>query len=181
MSPSSFTRPKSFYPFGANGTVGWTTAAGELLQVASCINNKLVGAEYQKNIQRETDYDDRGKMLEEAISAPQGSGYGIGLSLGVPLEPEEKSWVHNRWPRFTYRHGALNIRLQYYIHASTVIQEYQVRNMGQEEVPLPYIYSSDICFRKHGSDKSQIYPVPTGKSPARLLLFQKFSGSDHKP
>ncbi|KAL9033961.1 MAG: hypothetical protein Q9180_005668, partial [Flavoplaca navasiana] len=145
---------------------------GELLQVASCINNKLIGAEYRKNIQRGTDYEDRGEMLEKAISAPQGSGYGIGLSLGDPLEPVEKSWVHNRWPRFTYSHGALNIRLQYYIDASTVIQEYQVQNTGQEEVRLPYIYSSDICFREHWSDKYEIYPVPTGKSPARLLLFQ---------
>ncbi|KAL8881792.1 MAG: hypothetical protein Q9198_001076 [Flavoplaca austrocitrina] len=173
---TSYLRPpsktESFYTFGANGTVAWTTAAGELLQVASCINNKLIGAEYRKNIQRGTDYEDRREMLEKAISAPQGSGYGIGLSLADPLEPVEKHWVHNRWPRYTYRHGALKIRLQYNFDASTVIQEYQVQNAGQEEVRLPYVYSSDICFREHWSENGQIYPVPTGKSPVRLLLFQ---------
>ncbi|KAL9000928.1 MAG: hypothetical protein Q9188_005567 [Gyalolechia gomerana] len=169
LSPPSKT--ESFHSFGANGTVGWTTAAGELLQVASCIDNKLIGAEYKKSIQRGMDNEDKGEMLEEAISAPQGSGYGIGLSL-YPLETVEKSWVQNRWPRFTYRHGALDIRLQYYIDASTVIQEYQVRNAGQEEVRLPYIYNSDVRFREHWSDENQIYPVPTGKSQERLLLFQ---------
>lgn len=155
--------------------MGWTTAAGELLQVASCISNKLIGAEYKKDIQRGVDYSDRGKMLETAINASQGSGYGIGLSLGPhlePLEPVEKNWVYNRWPRFTYKHGVLDIRLQYYIDASTVIQQYQVRNAGHEEARLPYIYSSDICFREHGFIENQIYPVPTCKSPARLLLFQ---------
>ncbi|KAL8756856.1 MAG: hypothetical protein Q9184_004370 [Pyrenodesmia sp. 2 TL-2023] len=170
LNPPSKT--KSFYSFGASGTVGWTTAAGELLQVASCIDNKLMGAEYKKNIQRGLDYEDRGKMLETAVNAPQGSGYGIGLSLGHPLEPVEKKWVYNRWPRFAYRHGALDIQLQYYIDSNRVIQEYRVRNASQEEVRLPYICSSDICFREHGSVSFPIYPVPTGKSPARLLLFQ---------
>ncbi|KAL8941806.1 MAG: hypothetical protein Q9216_002044 [Gyalolechia sp. 2 TL-2023] len=169
---SSPCKTESFCSFGANGTLGWTTAAGELLQVASCIDNKLIGAEYKKGIQGGMDYQDRGKMLEKAIRAPQGSGCGIGLSLKDPVELVEKSWVHNRWPRFTYRHGALDIRLQYYVDASTVIQEYQVRNTGQEEVRMPYIYSSDICFREHGPVENQIYPVPTGNSPARLLLFQ---------
>ncbi|KAL8926579.1 MAG: hypothetical protein Q9208_002906 [Pyrenodesmia sp. 3 TL-2023] len=170
LNPPSKT--KSFHSFGANGTVGWTTAAGELLQVASCIDNKLIGAEYRKSIQRGFDYVGRGKMLETAVNAPQGSGYGIGLSLRHAIEPLEKSWVHNRWPRFTYRHNGLDIRLQYYIDSNTVMQEYQVRNAGQEEVELPYIYSSDICFREHGSIEDQAYPVPTGKSRARLLLFQ---------
>ncbi|KAL8898392.1 MAG: hypothetical protein Q9207_006726 [Kuettlingeria erythrocarpa] len=132
LNPPSKT--ESFFSFGADGTVAWTTAAGELLQVASCMDNRLVGAMYKKDIQKGTDYYERGKMLERAISAPQGSGYGIGLSLGHSLKPLEKSWVHNRWPKFTYRHGTLDICLQYFVDSSTVIQEYRIRNAGHEEV-----------------------------------------------
>ncbi|KAL8724581.1 MAG: hypothetical protein Q9181_006764 [Wetmoreana brouardii] len=178
LDPPSTT--KSVYPFGINGTLAWVTPAGELLQVASCIRNKLMAAEYKKSIDRGAMYHDRGKMLEIALNQAQGSGFGIGLSLGRPLELVEQSWLYNRWPRFHFRQealeirqDALEIRLQYYIDSQSVIQDFLVRNTGQEEASLPYILSSDICFREHdGKDPATIHSVPTGKSPERLLLFQ---------
>ncbi|KAL8719190.1 MAG: hypothetical protein Q9225_003769 [Loekoesia sp. 1 TL-2023] len=170
LEPPSKT--KSFYAFGLDGTLAWTTAAGELFQIASCIDNKLIGAEYKRSIERGQWYQDRGKMLNRAVNQPQGSGFGIGLSLGVQLEPFETSWVNNRWPRFSYQLGGLEIRLQYCIDSRSVIQEYQIRNTGQEELSLPYTFSSDICFLAHKGEPTTFHEVATSKCPERLLLFQ---------
>ncbi|KAL8850495.1 MAG: hypothetical protein Q9221_004543 [Calogaya cf. arnoldii] len=144
------------YPFGLNGTLAWTTPAGELLQVASCIDNRLVGVDYKRSIERGPDYLDRGKVLEQALDSPQGLGFGIGLSLGMSLEPIERSWLHNRWPRFVFRYKGLEIVLQYTIHDHYIVQEYHIRNNGQEEVSLPYLISSDVCFREHKGESAPI-------------------------
>ncbi|KAG7006888.1 hypothetical protein G7Y79_00012g032240 [Physcia stellaris] len=96
----------------------------------------------------------------------------MGLSLDLDLRPVNVSYIHNRWPRFTYQHNALDIRLQYYIDSHRVVQQYQIRNNGQEEHFLPFIVSSDICFWEHKDVREEARPVPTGKSPDRLLLFQ---------
>ncbi|KAL8651582.1 MAG: hypothetical protein Q9226_004643 [Calogaya cf. arnoldii] len=170
LDPPSKT--KSTYPFGLNGILAWTTPAGELLQVASCIDNHLVGVDYKRSIDRGCDYSDRGKILERALDSPQGSGFGIGLSLGMSLEPIERSWLHNRWPRFTFSYNGLEIVLQYIIDDQSIIQEYHIRNNGQEEVPLPYLVSSDVCFREHNGPSGPFHPVPAEKSAQRLLLFQ---------
>ncbi|KAL8907813.1 MAG: hypothetical protein Q9171_005701 [Xanthocarpia ochracea] len=174
-STSSFDPPsqtRSVYSFGSNGTLAWTTPAGELLQVASCVHNRLRGADYKRSIERGYDYHDRGKMLEMALDSSHGCGYGIGLSLGEGVELVERCWVDHRWPRFTFQYDGLEITLQYFVHSQSIIQEYHIQNPGQEEVQLPYIISSDICFREHGRQSTQIHPVPIGKSAERLLLFQ---------
>lgn len=111
-------------------------------------------------------------MLEKAAGAPQGSGFAIGLSLGSQLYPFERCWLHNLWPRFSYLHRGLEIRLQYWVDSRTVIQEYQIRNTAQEVVTLPYIVSSDVCFREHNAETASAYPIAPGRSSARLLLFQ---------
>lgn len=170
LDPPSKT--KSTYPFGLNGTLAWTTPAGELLQVASCIDNRLISVDYKRSIDRGRDYYNRGKVLKQALDSPQGSGFGIGLSLGMNLEPVERSWLHNRWPRFTFRYNGLEIVLQYIIDDQSVVQEYHVRNTGQEEVSLPYLVSSGLCFREHRDLDSPIQPVPAAKSAQRMLLFQ---------
>ncbi|KAL8808168.1 MAG: hypothetical protein Q9182_000232 [Xanthomendoza sp. 2 TL-2023] len=170
LDPPSKTR--SVYPFGNNGTLAWATPAGELLQVANCIDNRLLSADYKRSIERGRDYDDRGKVLEKALDSPQGSGYGIGVSLDVNLEPLERHWVYNRWPQFTFKYNGLKIELRYCILSQSIIQEYQIRNTGQEEISLPYIISSDICFREHRGQSSKIYSVETRKCSERSLLFQ---------
>lgn len=171
------SKAKSLYSFGNDGTLAWTTAAGELLQVARFINNKIVGANYKKSIDRGPTLQDRCKMLEEAAVQPQGSGVGIGLSLYLSgdrflVEPYKTCWVQNRWPRFYFEYQGLDIRLQYYIESHYLIQEYQVRNGGEEEVSLPYMFSSDVCFREHGPEPNPIDPITSGKSSARSLLCQ---------
>ena len=107
-----------------------------------------------------------------ALDSSHGWGYGIGLSLGKGVEPVERCWVDHRWPRFAFQYDGLEITLQYFVHSQSIIQEYHIRNHGQEELKLPYIISSDICFREHGRQTRQFHPVPTGKSAERLLLFQ---------
>ncbi|KAL8634463.1 MAG: hypothetical protein Q9228_007942, partial [Teloschistes exilis] len=170
LDPPSKTR--SMFPFGIDGTLAWTTPAGELLQVASCLENKLISVEYKRSIDRGRGYLDRGKMLERALDQSQGSGFGIGLSLDLALEPVHKSWLYNRWPRYRFMDNGLDIRLQYYIDAHSVIQQYSVRNNGEEEKSLPYSFSSDLVFREHRGQKSPIHPVPTNKTPERLFLFR---------
>lgn len=160
------------YSFGIGGTLAWTTPDGELLQVANCIDNRLISADYKRSIERGRDYHNRGKVLEQALGSGQGSGFGIGLSLGVSLDPVKTSWLFNRWPGFTFRHNGLEILLQYFIVSQSIVQEYHIRNTGQEEVTLPYLVSSDVCFREHRGQDSPIQPVPTGKSAQRMLLFQ---------
>lgn len=154
--------------------MAWTTPAGELLQVANLVDNRLISADYKRSIERGRDYRDRGKVLERALDSPQGSGFGIGISLGLELEPLQRSWAYNRWPRFGFQHNGLELNLQYYIDADSqaVIQEYQIRNTGQEEVSLPYIISSDLCFREHRGQSSVIHSLNPGKCSERLLLFQ---------
>ncbi|KAL8765019.1 MAG: hypothetical protein Q9209_007769 [Squamulea sp. 1 TL-2023] len=169
LDPPSKT--KSVYPFGIDGTLAWTTSAGELLQVANCIDNRLVGADYKRSIESGREYYDRGKVLERALESPQGQGFGIGLSLGG-FEPAEKSWLYNRWPRFSGQHNGLDIVLQYFVRSQWIVQEYHIRNTGQEDVSLPYTISSDICFREHRADLSSFRPVPAGKSGQRLILYQ---------
>ncbi|KAL8687697.1 MAG: hypothetical protein Q9218_006204 [Villophora microphyllina] len=169
LNPPSKT--SSVYPFGADGTLAWTTPAGELLQVASCIKNRLMSVEYKRSIDRGRGYLDRGKMLERALNQPHGSGFDIGLSLAIDLEPFERCWLYNRWPRYHFRHDELEIRLQYCIDRHFVVQEYHVRNTGQEEKTLPFTYSSDLVFREHRGAESPIYPVPTNKTRERLFLF----------
>ncbi|KAL8671799.1 MAG: hypothetical protein Q9168_003722, partial [Polycauliona sp. 1 TL-2023] len=170
LNPPSKT--KSVYTFGLNGTLAWTTPAGELLQVASCIDNRLLGADYKRSIERGFDYYGRGKALEEALNSSQGSGFGFGLSLRMPLEPVERSWLHNRWPRFTFRYNGLDIVLQYIVSDRSIIQEYHIQNTGQAEVTMPYVVSSDLFLREHGGQSTLIPPTPLGKSVRRLLLFE---------
>ena len=160
------------YPFGADGTLAWTTHAGELLFTANCIRNRLLGVEYARSIERGQRYNDRGKMLQKAVTSPQGDGFGIGISLDNKLEPLHVSWIHNRWPRYTYKTESLDIRLQYYIESQSVIQQYQIRNNSPKDVPLSYYVSSNICFREHKGGGEESYPIPTSKSSARLLLFE---------
>lgn len=170
LKPPSKT--KSVYHFGEDGTLGWATPAGELLSVASCIGNRLVGIEYKQSIERGQDYHRRGEMLERVAKVSQGSGYGIGLSLDVKIHPSEVFWVHNRWPRYIYQHGGLEIRLQYYIKSQSVIQQYQIRNNGQEDALLPFVISSDVSFREHQRPSGTIQPIPSAKCPERFLLVQ---------
>ncbi len=161
------------YSFGIKGTLAWTTPAGELLQVANCIDNRLISADYKRSIERGRDYHSRGKVLEQALGSRQGSGFGIGLSLAVSLIPVERSWLFNRWPRFAFRHKGLKIILQYFIDSHSIVQEYHIRNTGPEEVSLPYLISSDVCFREHRGQYSPTFqPVPAEKSAERMLLFQ---------
>ena len=163
---------KSAYSFGRDGTLGWTTPAGELLSVASSIDERLVGIEFKKSIELGQDYHQRGKMLARAVKASQGSGYGIGLSLDMEINSSQVSWVYNRWPRYTYQHDGLEIRLQYYVESQSVIQQYQIRNNGQEDASLPYVITSDVCFRKHQWPAEAMQPVPSTKCPERLLIVQ---------
>ncbi|KAI4112482.1 MAG: hypothetical protein LQ345_006378, partial [Seirophora villosa] len=169
-SPS--TKSPAIYPFGADGVLAWITSAGELLQLASCIGNRLKGVDYKQSIQRGSSYPERHDMLERVASGPQSSGYAIGLSLGSLIEPFEKCWLHNLWPRFSYRHRGLEIRLQYCIDSRAVIQDYHIRNPGPDAVTLPFMVSSDVCFREHNTVEASVSPIPTGKSPARHLVFQ---------
>ncbi|KAL8746477.1 MAG: hypothetical protein Q9190_001512 [Brigantiaea leucoxantha] len=148
------SKAKSVVSFGAGGTLAWATSTGELLEIASCVRNKLVGAIFKRSIEG-GDYDlARHDVLQRAINSPQGSGYGIGISLEIDLEPTEVAWVHNRWPRYTYAYRGLEIRLQYYIDSNSVVQH------------------SDLCFHEHDSDDHNFHSIPTGKSPERTLLFQ---------
>ena len=170
LEPPSKT--KSVYPFGENGTLGWATPAGELLSVASSVDNRLVGIEYKRSIERGQHYYKRGEMLEIANNASHGSGYGIGLSLDVNVHPSDVSWIHNRWPRYIYQHDGLEIRLQYYVESQSVIQQYQIRNNGQKDLSLPYVITSDVCFLEHGIFPGTLHSIPSGKCPERLLLTQ---------
>ncbi|KAL9015987.1 MAG: hypothetical protein Q9185_006647 [Variospora sp. 1 TL-2023] len=171
LEPSS-TRNPSIFSFGADGVLAWITSAGELLQVATCIGDRLKGVDFKKSIQRGLYYGERSEMLERAAGAPQGSGFAIGLSLGSQLDPFERCWLHNLWPRFSYLYRGLEIRLQYWVDSRTVIQEYQIRNPAQEVVTLPYIVSSDVCFREHNAETASADQIAPGRSSARLLLFQ---------
>ena len=171
MSPPSKT--KSIYPFGNEGTLAWATPAGELLQIASCIDNELIGIECKRLVEKGDGYYQKGRMLSEAVQLPQGSGCGIGLSLAVDIQPSDVSWVQNRWPRFTYQYNNLDIKLQYYVEpkSRSIIQQYQICNTAPNEVSLPFIVSSDACFRRHGNASHKSHPIPSGKSHERLLLF----------
>ena len=168
-SPS---KTKSFHCFGDKGTLAWITHAGELMSTANCIQNRLIGVDYKKSLDRGHGYHDRAKMLEKAVNSPQGSGYAIGVSLDIAIEPSDVFWVHNRWPRFRYRSGPLDIRLQYYVDSSSVVQQLQIRNDTEREEHLPYTFSSDICFLEHEFGDQKPHPVPTRKSLERLLIFQ---------
>ena len=150
--------------------MGWSSPAGELLCVASLVDNSLVGLEYKKSIQNGKEYYDRSKMLEKAVEAGLGSGYGIGVSLEEKLQPTSVSWIHNKWPRYTYEHKGLKIRLQYYTESHSIIQQYQIRNDSQEPLSLNYTVTSDICFIKHQWPPGPAEPVPSTQCPERLLL-----------
>ena len=161
------------YTFGDKGTLAWASPSGELLSVAKCVKNKLVGIEYKNGIERGRYYSSRGKTLSNVVNLPHGEGYGMGISLDLNLNAVDTCWVSNRWPRFTYKHNALDIRLQYYVNSHSIFQQYQIRNNGDEEAHLPCIISSDICFWEHNREtEKSFHPVPTGKSLERLLLFQ---------
>ena len=111
-------------------------------------------------------------MLQTALNLPQGSGNGIGLSLDHPLQPTHAHWVYNRWPRFIYEFRGLEIRLQYYVTSQSVVQQYQIRNTTDEDIPLPYIISTDILFRDHELDSETFRPIPNQKTWERLMLSQ---------
>ena len=111
-------------------------------------------------------------MLQTALNLPQGSGNGIGLSLDLNLHPINMHWVHNRWPRFIYQFRGMEIRLQYYVTSQSVVQQYQIRNDGDQDISLPYIISTDILFRDHELDGESFWPMPFQKSTQRLMLSQ---------
>ena len=111
-------------------------------------------------------------MLRTALNLPQGSGYGIGLSLDLKIHPINVHWIHNRWPRFIYEFRGMEIRLQYYVTSQSVVQQYQIRNDGDEDISLPYIISTDILFRDHDLESETFRPIPIQKSSERLMLSQ---------
>ena len=159
-------------PFGIDGTLAWVTPAGELLQVASCVGNDLIGVEYKRGIEEGKRYYDPEKRLQKAVNSLQGSGYGIGISLQDETEPVDMCWVQNRWPRFRYQYKGLDVILQYYVKSGSLIQQYKIQNMGEKDINFNYIMNSDVCFRRHGCDKSLVEAVPVGISSQRLLLFR---------
>ena len=160
------------YPFGDNGTLAWTTPAGGLLSVASCIRNRLLGVEFKRSIQTGLKRDDRAKSFNVAANSRPGTRNDIGISLEGEIKLLDVSWVQNRWPRYSYQVGHLDIRLQYYIHSQTVIQQYTIRNNRQEDEDLAYVISSDLSFVEHKSGLDSLYPVPTSRSSNRSLLFE---------
>ena len=111
-------------------------------------------------------------MLRTALNLPQGSGNGIGLSLDLKIHPINVHWIHNRWPRFIYEFRGMEIRLQYYVTSQSVVQQYQIRNDGDEDISLPYIISTDILFRDHDLESETFRPIPIQKSSERLMLSQ---------
>ena len=142
------------------------------MQFASCIKGRLAGVDYRKSVEKGKDYQSRTKMLQKALDLPQGSGNGIGLSLNLGIHPINVHWIHNRWPRFIYQFRGMEIRLQYYVTSQSVVQQYQIRNDGDEDIPLPYIISTDILFRDHELQSEAFRPVPITKSSERLILSQ---------
>ena len=111
-------------------------------------------------------------MLRKALDLPQGSGNGIDLSLDLNIHPVNVHWIANRWPRFIYQFRGMDIRLQYYVTSQSIIQQYQIRNDGDEDISLPYIISTDILFRNHELESEAFRPVPITKSPERVMLSQ---------
>ena len=168
LEPPSKT--KSIYPFGADGTLAWATPAGELLQFASCIKGKLAGVDHRNSVEKGKDYQSRTKKLQRALNLPQGSGNGIGLSLDLNIHPINVHWIHNRWPRFIFQFRGMEIRLQYYVTSQSVVQQYQIRNDGDEDISLPYIISTDILFRDHESET--LRSIPFQQTSKRLMLAQ---------
>ena len=166
------SKTKSIYPFGADGTLAWATPAGEFLQFASCIKGKLAGVDYRNSVEKGKDYQSRTKKLQTASNLPQGSGNGIGLSLDLNIHPINVHWIHNRLPRFIYQFRGMEIRLQYYVTSQSVVQQYLIRNDGDEDISLPYIISTDILFRDHELENETFRPIPIQKSSARLMLCQ---------
>ena len=142
------------------------------MQFASCIKGKLAGVDYRKSVEKGKDYRSRMKMLRTALNLPQGSGNGIGLSLDLKIHPINVHWIHNRWPRFIYQFRGMEIRLQYYVTSQSVVQQYQIRNDGNEDISLPYIISTDILFRDHELENETFRPIPIQKSSERLMLSQ---------
>ena len=142
------------------------------MQFASCIKGKLAGVDYRKSVEKGKDYQSRMKMLRTALNLPQGSGNGIGLSLDLNIHPINVHWIQNRWPRFIYQFRGMEIRLQYYVTSQSVVQQYQIRNDGDEDISLPYIISTDILFRDHELESETFRPVPIQKSSERLMLSQ---------
>ena len=142
------------------------------MQFASCINGKLAGVDYRKSVEKGKDYQSRAKMLRKSLDLPQGSGNGIGLSLDLNIHPVNVHWIHNRWPRFIYKSRGMDIRLQYYVTSQSIIQQYQIRNDGDEDISLPYIISTDILFRDHELESETFRPIPITKSSERVMLSQ---------
>ena len=117
------------------------------------------------------EYGNRAKALQKAIKSSQGEGYGLGIAIDLPLDAPEVCWVHNKWPRFSYRQNGLDIRIQYHIDSGKLVQQLQFRNNTTEAISVPYTTSFDVVFRKHASLESP-HSVPSGKSFERLMLFR---------
>ena len=169
LTPKSLT--KTVYPFGDGRSMAWASPCGELVQVASCVNRRLVAVESKKSLELGEEYGSRAKVLLKAVKASQGSGHGLGISLGITPEEPEVHWIHNKWPRFSYKHKDVDVQIQYYIDSGCIVQQLQLRNKGAEEASIPYTVSSDISFREHGCLEAAD-AISTGKTPERMLLFQ---------
>ena len=163
---------KTLHPFGNEGNISWTSPEGELLQLAKCIDNRLICTEFKGSIERGQSHASRTKVLERALHKPHGSCLGIGISLNIDMKLTETSWLHNPWPRFYFRADSLAVRLQYYADAHSIDQDFQLRNNGHGPLSVSYAFSSDICFREHEREESGvIHPIPTYQSLERQLLF----------
>ncbi|KAL8969254.1 MAG: hypothetical protein Q9183_002085 [Haloplaca sp. 2 TL-2023] len=163
---------RSVNTFGNDGNIAWATPNGELLQLAKCIDNRIVCAEFAGSVERGRSYVSRAKALNRSLCKPPSSGLGIGISLKFPMDLSKMSWLHNRWPRFCFQADFLAVHLQYYTDAQSVVQDFQIRNNGHEPISVPFTFSSDICFREHDrKETSAIHPISARQCWERQLLF----------
>ena len=165
------TKVPCLYPFGSEGTIAWVNAAGELVNFASNIKNRLIGIDSKKCLEKGDEYSSRAKVLEEIARADHGYVRGIGLSLDVNVGEPTACWVHNRWPRFRWKQDDLDIQLQYVIVDGSAIQQYQICNNGKDSAQVGYTISSDVTFREHAG-ATPPYPVPVDQTLDRIMVFQ---------
>ena len=165
------SKTKTVYPFGDGQNMAWATPAGELIQFASCIDKKLIAVEAKASLKFGEEYYNRAKSLQRAVKSPQGSGFGLGITIDMRLDDPEVFWVHNKWPRFNYQNGDLDIQIQYCFTSRTLVQQLQFRNRASEDISIPYTTGFDVSFRKHASSEPP-NPVASSNISERLMLFR---------
>jgi hypothetical protein len=161
-------------PFGYDGCGANITPFGEIIQLTKYIPDKecytencYYIAETLTTLRAEWTTK-RQKKIEQCCQTPL-TGLGLRLKNKIAPQSPRLEWVHDRWPRITYKDGNTQVQIKFLVSQGTVYQQYTIYNEDDK--------SFDVNFDLNCGVRILGDPVYYADMTEEVHLFLESSGN----